>query len=151
MLLFVTTIAVLISTGTNAHDIEQEELNCLALALYFEARDQPVNGQIAVGLVILNRLDSIKYPSSICQVVKQRNNNNICQFSFYCDGKSDKPTETKVWEELLVLVDNIWHGILYDFTDGSMYYHTIHIDAPIWTREMTTTLIIEDHIFYKGQ
>ena len=67
-------------------------LVCLALNIYFEARNQPTSGQIAVAEVTLNRVASRNYPNTVCGVVKQSNKNG-CAFSWYCDGKSDKPYE----------------------------------------------------------
>ena len=70
-------------------------LMCVAVAIYFEARGEPVEGQIAVAQVIRNRIEDPRYPDNACDVVKQGyywNGNpirNMCQFSFYCDGKSD--------------------------------------------------------------
>ena len=67
-------------------------LMCLALNIYFEARSEPIQGQIAIAEVTLNRVASPDYPNDICSVVLQENKDG-CQFSWWCDGKSDQPNE----------------------------------------------------------
>ena len=73
-------------------------LLCLALNVYFEARSEPIAGQLAVAEVTLNRVASQDYPNSICEVVLQENQNG-CSFSWWCDGKSDKPTERHAFQQ----------------------------------------------------
>ena len=77
-------------------------LVCLATAIYFEARGEPFVGQSAVAHVVLNRVQDARFPNDICSVVKQGPTyawkpdfpvRNMCQFSYYCDGKSDQPTD----------------------------------------------------------
>ena len=67
-------------------------LMCLALNIYFEARSEPIQGQIAIAEVTLNRVASANFPNDVCSVVLQDNNSG-CQFSWWCDGKSDEPRE----------------------------------------------------------
>jgi N-acetylmuramoyl-L-alanine amidase len=67
-------------------------LMCMALNIFFEARSEPIQGQIAVAEVTLNRVASDDYPNTICEVVLQENSQG-CQFSWWCDGKSDLPKE----------------------------------------------------------
>ena len=68
-------------------------LMCLALNVYFEARNDTMVGQYAVAQVVINRVQSSKFPNDVCSVVKQSRNDGTCQFSWYCDGKSDRPRE----------------------------------------------------------
>ena len=78
-------------------------LMCVAMAVYFEARGEPTAGQIAVAHVIQNRIEDPRYPDNACDVVKQGYYwngipiRNKCQFSFYCDGKSDDPKNKQAW------------------------------------------------------
>jgi spore germination cell wall hydrolase CwlJ-like protein len=78
-------------------------LMCVAMAVYFEARGEPTAGQIAVAQVIRNRIEDPRYPDNACDVVKQGYYwngvpiRNKCQFSFYCDGKSDDPKNKQAW------------------------------------------------------
>lgn len=76
------------------------EHQCLALTIYFEARSEPVNGQLAVARVILNRVKSRHYPNTICGAVFQgKHRFNPCQFSFACDGQRNYPANRKIWVE----------------------------------------------------
>jgi spore germination cell wall hydrolase CwlJ-like protein len=83
-------------------------LMCVAMAVYFEARGEPTAGQIAVAQVIRNRIEDPRYPDNACDVVKQGYYwngipiRNKCQFSFYCDGKSDDPKNKQAWFNSLV-------------------------------------------------
>ena len=79
-----------------------EAITCLALNIYFESRNQPIEGQVAVSQVVLERVKSDKYPSTVCEVVFQGPTyswsvnypiRDRCQFSWYCDGLSDKPKD----------------------------------------------------------
>src|SRR5690606_16966372 len=88
-LYFVATI----STASSA-EVSDEQANCLALAVYFEARGEPRSGRVAVAQVILNRANSGTYPSTISEVVFQnQHRRNAWQFSFACDGGADTPKE----------------------------------------------------------
>ena len=138
-----------------------ESLVCLATAIYFEARGEPTVGQIAVGQVIMTRVADHRYPSSVCEVVKEGyyyswNTDipipNKCQFSFYCDGKPEdiEDKEAYLWAE------EIASGLLYgelnyiDLTDGSTHYHA-HWVQPSWSEMFTQTVRINDHIFYRQE
>ena len=71
-----------------------DEVKCLAQNIYWEARNQSIQGMYAVADVTLNRVKDKRWPSTVCEVVKQRKNAGgkwVCQFSWYCDGKSDTP------------------------------------------------------------
>src|SRR5690606_29914794 len=80
--------------------VSDKELNCLATAIYFEARGESYRGQVAVGQVVLNRVQHRLYPSTICGVVYQnQHKRNACQFSFACDGIPERVTEKKPWAQ----------------------------------------------------
>ena len=81
--------------------VSKDELVCLALNDYWEARSEVFAGRIAVARVVLNRAMDPRYPSNICDVVKQSRNGEMhkCQFSWYCDGKTDVPYDPKVWRD----------------------------------------------------
>ena len=82
-------------TATILLGYEPRELQCLSEAIYFEARGEPLIGQLAVGNVIMNRVSSPRFPNTICKVVHQGRKingqmvRNKCQFSYYCDGKTE--------------------------------------------------------------
>ncbi len=72
---------------------------CLANAIYFESRGEPVRGQIAVAQVVMNRVFSAYYPNTVCGVVYQNAHRHLaCQFTFACDGIPDIVTEPRAWE-----------------------------------------------------
>src|SRR5262249_43828085 len=84
--------------GLAARAREKAE-KCLANAVYFEARGEPVRGQIAVAQVVLNRAFSGYYPNDVCGVVYQNAHRHLaCQFTFACDGIPDVVTEPDAWE-----------------------------------------------------
>jgi spore germination cell wall hydrolase CwlJ-like protein len=131
---------------------------CLALNLYFEARDQPVVGQLAVGFSTMNRVADERYPDTVCEVVKQAKYNawdmenpirHRCQYSWFCDGMSDEPKNSKAMLEATILAANIFYGRVTDISDGATHYHASWINAPYWTEQMTTVFTIDDHIFYR--
>jgi spore germination cell wall hydrolase CwlJ-like protein len=125
------------------------ELRCLALNIYHEARSEPERGQQAVAAVTLNRVKSQAFPGSVCAVVKQGGEKrNRCQFSWWCDGRSDKPTETAAWERALELGRESLLGLREDPTSGALYYHADHV-RPRWSRTFQRTARIGDHIFYR--
>tara|TARA_B100000459_G_scaffold79462_1_gene44353 strand:+ start:1285 stop:1764 length:480 start_codon:yes stop_codon:yes gene_type:complete len=132
-----------------------EEVLCLAENIYWEARSESTAGKVAVGLVTLNRVKDDRFPDTICGVVKQtkyypsgRIDLHSCQFSWYCDGKPDIPTED-CWKDILVLA-----AILYgwqtkeDITKGALWYHSKKV-SPNWAPSYMKTVSIDNHIFYK--
>ena len=81
-----------------------KQMSCLAEALYFEARGEPIIGQLAVGEVILNRVEDRRYPSSICKVINQGTGRRFaCQFTYTCDGKLESVHERKPYEMALAM------------------------------------------------
>tara|TARA_R110000824_G_scaffold97450_4_gene232953 strand:+ start:1241 stop:1669 length:429 start_codon:yes stop_codon:yes gene_type:complete len=134
---------------------------CLALNIYFEARNQPISGQIAVAQVVLNRVAHQRYPSTICAVVKQgptrpswRDKNikipikHRCQFSWYCDGKSDKPKELDAFRWASFVAHGVMQSDFTDYTHGATHYHSIEV-FPRWALAAKKIDAIGDHIFYK--
>ena len=122
---------------------------CLAEALYFEARGESLSGQVAVAEVILNRVDSKRYPNSICGVVKQgQQRRNGCQFSYNCDGKKNIIGNKKVFERLGRLAWVMMKGKPRTLTDRALYYHNTSV-KPRWARKFVRTARIGDHIFYR--
>lgn len=120
---------------------------CLTEALYFEARGESLEGQIAVAEVILNRVDSGLYPRSVCGVVKQRGGGS-CQFSYVCDGRTDKMRET----EAANLAGRIARAMLDDaprlLTEGATHFHSRGVN-PDWSRRFDRTAKIGAHTFYR--
>ena len=133
------------------------EYHCLASNIYWEARNQPLKGKIAVAQVTLNRVESSSYPDTICSVVTQTRyypsggiDLHSCQFSWYCDGLKDEPVETWgfSYEESFDLAVKFLQERPTDFTEGSTHYHNTKVN-PFWTASLEEVIQIEEHIFYK--
>ena len=126
---------------------------CVAMAVYFEARGEPTAGQIAVAHVIQNRIEDPRYPDNACDVVKQGYYwngvpiRNKCQFSFYCDGKSDDPKNKQAWFNSLYIAH--LSGFVPDTTQGATHYHSTKV-FPQWAYTGEITAKINKHIFYIG-
>jgi spore germination cell wall hydrolase CwlJ-like protein len=133
-----------------------EEAQCLAEAIYFESRNQPLAGQLAVGLVTLNRVKHQNYPNTVCGVVKQAKLDSggkiirhKCQFSFYCDGKEEIVHDDYSWDKASLIAHVLLAGMP-DFTNNSIYYHSTKVN-PSWASSFQKTMSIQDHIFYTEQ
>lgn len=127
-----------------------EEMECLAQALYFEARGESVAGQRAVAEVIMNRVKSHRFPDTICGVVRQGGyKKNWCQFSYYCDGETETIREMKVYKQILKLVSSIMLGDLANITSGATHYHNVYVN-PHWADRLERTTKIGRHIFYRS-
>lgn len=130
-------------------EISDPETNCLASAIYFEARSEPVEGQIAVAQVVLNRVDSGRYPDTICGVVFQNKDmEHRCQFSFACDGITDKPHEKQAWAHARKMAQLIIDSRGLIANSGSTHYHASYVQ-PEWANHLTRTRQYGKHIFYK--
>ena len=144
----------------NAHASDENgEILCLAQNIYFESGNQPMVGQIAVSHVVLNRVESNLYPDTICEVIHQGETyinwkGNIlpvrdrCQFSWYCDGKSDEPVDSKTWIASILLARRILDGEWSDVTEGATHYHADWAH-PFWADSLKRTTTIDNHLFYK--
>lgn len=125
------------------------EWQCLAQALYFEARGEPERGQYAVGEVILNRVDSASYPNSVCGVVHQgTGRRHQCQFSYTCDGIADVIREPAAFEQVRDVARDLLDGAPRDLTAGATHYHTRAV-RPSWARRFPRTASIGVHYFYR--
>jgi spore germination cell wall hydrolase CwlJ-like protein len=129
-----------------------EEHQCLAEAMYFEARGEGEEGQKAVAEVVLARTQSRYYPSTICGVVHQGAvpGARFCQFTFACDGSLKQRKDRAAWDRSRQLAANILAGAvtLADETDSAIAYHTVDV-TPIWAATMLKTAQIGNHIFYR--
>ncbi|MEO1000886.1 MAG: cell wall hydrolase [Pseudomonadota bacterium] len=124
------------------------EWRCLAEALYFEARGETVEGQIAVAEVILNRVDDARYPDSVCGVIGQgTGNGRSCQFSYMCDGEAEHIDEPRAWDRVGKIAELMIGGRPRDLTGGATHYHNTSVQ-PGWARRLERTAWIDDHIFY---
>ena len=126
------------------------ERMCLAKAIYFEARSESLEGQLAVAKVILNRVRDPRFPNTICGVVYQgAERRNACQFSFACDGKPDYPTERRHWAQARRLAAKVLRGrIRMPGLEGVAFYHADYV-RPTWASVMRPVVKIGRHIFYR--
>ena len=147
--------------------VEEEKtdpnLICLAMNIYHEARNQSLAGQMAVGLVTINRVEDERYPNTICEVVmegptriswvdktKEYPIKHRCQFSWYCDGLSDTVRDFDTFMKITKLADIVMTQLVIDITDGATHYHADYV-KPAWAETKTKTTKIDDHIFYRWE
>ncbi|PCJ08961.1 MAG: hydrolase [Rhodobacteraceae bacterium] len=124
---------------------------CLAQALYFEARGETVMGQFAVAEVVMNRVASPQFPNTVCAVIKQgTGRRNQCQFSYTCDGRAEVIGERQAYERVAKVARAILDGPEDVLTDGATYYHTTAV-RPRWSRVFTNTARIGVHLFYRDE
>ena len=145
--------------------IDKKEITCLAKNMYFEARNEGTAGVLGVTNVVLNRVKSDLYPNTICGVIEdakisqwwlkekglKKPIKHMCQFSWYCDGKSDEIKDHYTYNQLYVLAEGLVSTnfkTLLDITDGALYYHADYV-KPKWSRHFEKTVKIGRHIFYR--
>ncbi len=123
---------------------------CLARAIYFEARNQPYRGQVAVAQVVINRVFSGIYPRDVCGVIYQNAHRRLaCQFTFACDGKPESVTEWRPWRRAQRIAQKTLDGKLYLQAVGSAtHYHATYVH-PYWVREMRRYAREGIHLFYR--
>ncbi len=123
---------------------------CLANAVYFESRSEPVRGQIAVAQVVLNRVFSPFYPNNVCDVVYQNvHRHNSCQFTFACDGIPDVVTEPDAWTRADRIASDMLDGKLWmPEVAKSTHYHATYV-RPNWIGEMKKLYHTGLHTFYR--
>ena len=136
-----------------------EALVCLALNIYHEAKNQSFIGQVAVAQVVMNRVQDSRFPHTVCEVVKQGPTyswkkdfpeRNRCQFSWYCDGKSDKVRNESAWQTATLIAKGVLSGNLDDFVEGATHYHATYVN-PSWASSKTYVTRIDDHKFYRWE
>jgi spore germination cell wall hydrolase CwlJ-like protein len=129
----------------------KKEQKCLAEAIYFEARGEPLRGQQAVAQVVINRLKNPAYPKTVCGVVYQnKNKRHRCQFSFACDGLRDVVRQGEAWDTAQKLADQVLASEIEPLAEvgAATHYHATYV-RPRWARKMRKMQKIGHHIFYK--
>lgn len=133
----------------NDLNITEEDYMCLSQAVYFEARSEPLNGQAAVAEVILNRVQDRRFPNTICGVVFQNENwRHRCQFSFACDGRSDRPRERRSWQQARKIAAIVLTGTADQMTNAATHYHAVYVQ-PGWAQRLERTVQVGQHVFYR--
>lgn len=121
-----------------------EEMQCLAGAIYFESRGEPLDGQLAVAEVIISRAESRQFPADYCGVVHQRS-----QFSFVKNGRMPSPrTGSVAWKRAKAIAQIAHKGLWDSEAAGSLYFHARYV-APSWSHKRQAMATISRHVFYK--
>ena len=164
MIKYITPFLLLASSAF-AEEVKLPETNsriCLANNIYHEAKSQSTAGQIAVGLVVINRVRDSRFPNTICEVVyqakyskwwKEEKGKDVprkhkCQFSWFCDGKPEIITDIEHYQQILRLVSRILTNRYAGMIEGATHYHATYVN-PKWNKEKTRIGRIDDHIFYR--
>jgi spore germination cell wall hydrolase CwlJ-like protein len=138
VMMILTASLIFFINKAEASDANNEAF-CLAQNMYFEAGNQPLAGKIAVAQVVINRTQHMNYPTDICGVVYQAKwsenwkgnmipTRNQCQFSWFCDGKSDDPVDSTTWLSSLNIARNVVQGGYGDITEGATHYHSVYVN-----------------------
>ena len=157
---------------TEAPEDKSASVKCLAMNMYHEARGQGSAGLLGVSSVVMNRVKDKRFPNTICEVVHQGPTRESwktrqtpdpndakfypirhrCQFSWWCDGKSDEPKDKKTYQRLLTIAQSIVYNEInfIDITDGATHYHADYV-KPAWAKVKTRTTRIGNHIFYRWE
>jgi spore germination cell wall hydrolase CwlJ-like protein len=130
-------------------NINMRERNCLAQAIYYEARGETQRGQVGVAEVVMNRVRSPHYPNSICGVVYQGSERATgCQFTFTCDGSLRARPRGRAWDRAQRLATAVMLGYTRPVTQQATHYHTNAVN-PVWSAGLVETTTIGTHIFYR--
>ena len=147
---FVVVIIILFTTHSKA-----DSLSCLAEAVYFEARSESFVAQLAVANVVLQRVQSERYPDKICDVVRQGRTwkgnpvKNKCNFSYWCDGKPETIANVDVYSEAVNVAGLAMKGVVLMLTEGATHYHASYV-LPYWALDERFSILgqIDNHVFY---
>jgi len=144
---------VITKTEAQAVDpVGEEALNdaitCLSRTIYWEAKGEPGAGMEAIANVVMNRLGHEGFPDTICEVVRQGREQGTCQFSWWCDGRSDDAEDEKPYAIAKEIARKALNRQLADRTGGAMYFHQQQL-SPDWAAEYIRTVTVGDHVFYK--
>ena len=149
----INSFLISLATAMTLLGYTPEDLNCLTEAIYFEARGEPLSGQLAVGNVIMNRVESDNFPNTICGVVhqgKQINGRMVrhkCQFSYYCDGKKEEYDDREAYIISSKVAMDVIFEPSYEMYDA-LYYHSVTVE-PFWSHTKEYLGSIGNHEFYK--
>lgn len=131
----------------------EQQIQCMTQNIYWEAASEPFEGKVAVAQVTMNRMNSGKFPSTVCGVVQQRNvfyDKVVCQFSWFCESTyKTRPVYPKYWEESEQVAKKVLlEGFRLDSLKEALYYHADYVN-PKWNKDKIGK--IGQHIFYKDK
>ncbi len=130
--------------SVNAGAELSEQMRCLAGAIYFESRGEPLAGQLAVANVVINRAEDRRFPASYCGVVYQRS-----QFSFVKNGRMPRiRTGSAAWTRAKAIARIAHDGLWKSEAGDAVYFHATYV-RPKWSYRKTRTAQIDTHIFYR--
>jgi len=121
---------------------------CLTSAIYYEAASESEDGQRAVAQVVLNRVRHPAFPNSVCGVVFQGSERDVCQFSFTCDGAMLRQPSRAGWSTASRIAREALAGSVYAPVGMATHYHTLAV-SPFWAPSLISTAIVGAHIFYR--
>jgi N-acetylmuramoyl-L-alanine amidase len=128
--------------------LPDDELVCLALTLYWEGRGESRLGQKAVGHVVVNRARAAGYPDHVCAVVTQGGAGS-CQFSWYCDGRPDAPTNRVAWWRAVLVAKEVLANPDDDPTGGALYFHRKNLRPAGARAKAGSPRVLGDHVFFR--
>ena len=146
-LLILAALAAPKSAPAEASDYAADQ-ECLALAIYWEARGESEQGKAAVAWTVLNRRDHPEFPDTVCGVIFDGGESPPCQFSWWCDGKPDTPTQPKSWKKAQELAARLLKDPGQDPTNGALFFHVKTMKVP-WRIKRERSVRIGGHIFYR--
>jgi len=144
-------IAIATQVDNEMTRFAETELECLALNIYFETHSHSLIDAMSVSDVVLNRVNSRRYPNTVCDVVQDGyvQGRKTCQFSWYCDGKADVPMDNDSWEKSRKHARDIYvHGLYRGVTEGATHYHAHYMRA-YWAPSLNRIARMGQHIFYR--
>lgn len=167
LLAYLLQTANIVGIDVDTSKIDPDQAFCLAENIYYEARNEDIRGQFAVASVTLNRANDARFPSTICEVVKQTaisriSKRVVCAFSWYCendkkgkeipvnnkDGSINQQVVDQFQLATIVAIE-VLAGNVDDNTDGATHFHNPHTSKPTWRTSFTKTERIGNHDFYK--
>ena len=170
LIILVACLLLVLKPKTSQSSPYQRAVECLTKNIYFEANNQSYAGQLAVALVVINRVRSNHFPDSVCDVIYQGPvyeswkprklldipedervyypRRNRCQFSWYCDGFSDEHKHAEALTKAELAARQGLRGRVHDFTQNATHYHADYVN-PKWAKTRTFIVQIGNHLFYK--
>jgi spore germination cell wall hydrolase CwlJ-like protein len=125
-----------------------DAITCLSRTIYWEARGDGIDSMEAIANVVMNRLGHEGFSNTICEVVMQGSEQGACQFSWWCDGRSDDADDDKSYEIAKEISRKALNRQLTDLTGGALYFHQRKV-TPSWSTKYIKTVEVGKFVFYK--